>query len=243
MTRSGLTGARRHLAVNVVFMRLVLLVLLMTGSGCCIEGYPVTRERDVTLEEIPARVREAFKHGYDLDSITRIEHSEFRSRCAGDKLLYRFHLVDGHSITLNQEGRLARWRGGIRRSRPDGSFAAATTQEGFQPLQYEYTLYLTDLQETLTISPAGEFRLTTRRGRAEAAVVEGLVPREVLAQLSDLLDGRDRHYPGVPDGGETTIRFGERTVTFGGGADIPEQVEKANEILRDFIEDNRGDEG
>lgn len=55
--------------------------------------------------------------------MARVEQSAFDSFCAGDDYRYRFHMKDGHTITLDQKGRLNVWRDGIR-SEPATSFEA-----------------------------------------------------------------------------------------------------------------------
>ena len=94
------------------------MVILFGLAGCCWEGTPALRERDVTLNEVPARVRDAFERGYDLDEVTRVEQTSFKSICAGDSFWYRFHLADGQTVTLDKGGQLARWQDGIRDEEP-----------------------------------------------------------------------------------------------------------------------------
>ncbi len=91
---------------------LPLLALIL--GGCCVEGYPVIRERDVALNEVPARVRSAFERGYNTDGVSRVEHTWMNSTCAEDIRRYRFHLRDGHTVTLDHKGDLAPWVPGLR---------------------------------------------------------------------------------------------------------------------------------
>jgi hypothetical protein len=93
--------------------RALPLVALILG-GCCIEGYPAIRERDVALHEVPERVRRAFARDYDLDEISRVEHAWHNSVCTEDLLRYRFHLLDRRTVTFDHKGRPAPWVPGSR---------------------------------------------------------------------------------------------------------------------------------
>src|SRR5689334_6066601 len=99
------------------------LIVALALTGCCVEGYPILRERDVAFNEVPNRVREAFEKGYDAREVTRVEHTWMKSVCAEDISKYRFHLRDEQTITLDYRGRLTRWVPGLRQQ-------SATTQSG-----------------------------------------------------------------------------------------------------------------
>ena len=99
------------------------LLIALAVVGCCVEGYPVLSERDVTFNEVPAHVREAFEWGYDAEQVDRVEQTTLMSRCTGYPSKFRFHLKGGQTITLDQKGRLARWVPGLRQDAP-------TTQGG-----------------------------------------------------------------------------------------------------------------
>ena len=114
---AGPAAQRPHVMCRRRIIGLLPLVALIL-AGCCIEGHPVIRERDVALNEVPARVRSAFERGYNTDEILRVEHTWMNSVCAEDVRRYRFHLRDGHTVTLDDKGELAPWVPGLRDDSP-----------------------------------------------------------------------------------------------------------------------------
>jgi hypothetical protein len=92
-------------------MRATLLSFpfVVTGGGCCYEGFMRPSTRDVTLAEVPSRVRAAFERGYESGDVARIQHASVKSRCTGDADWFRFHLADGQAVTLDGGGRLTKW--------------------------------------------------------------------------------------------------------------------------------------
>ncbi|HEV2292909.1 MAG TPA: hypothetical protein VGR35_03585 [Tepidisphaeraceae bacterium] len=59
-------------------------------------------------------MRSPFERGYSTADVWRVEHSWMNSVCAEDIRRYRFHLRDGHTVTLDQKGERAPWVAGLR---------------------------------------------------------------------------------------------------------------------------------
>lgn len=109
----------KHRQFERILILFPIMVLACGLAGCCVEGYPVLRERDVIIGEVPARVRVAFERGYDVAQIKKIEQTMLMSRCVNYPSKFRFHLAGGQTITLDDDGQLARWRDGRRGEESD----------------------------------------------------------------------------------------------------------------------------
>lgn len=48
----------------------------------------------MTMNEVPARVREAFARGYDVGQVTKVERTTLMSRCTGYPSKFRFPKQD-----------------------------------------------------------------------------------------------------------------------------------------------------
>lgn len=102
--------------MGLFFAKRGLLVIAIGLGGCCIEGYVVPSTTTISFSEVPPKVQKAITAGYDADELESVERTLFHSRCATSWERYRFHLKDGQTITLDQDGRLAKWRDGLRKS-------------------------------------------------------------------------------------------------------------------------------
>ncbi len=109
-----------------------------------------------------------------------------------------------------------------------------------QPAQvlYERQVHLAGYMRSFQVDERGNIRLSTRLGEREPEVVTGQLARAEIDRLHGAL--RDwgllkSEYHGVPDGGQTTITYQGKRVTFGDGADLPPQVQHANTLLRELM--------
>jgi hypothetical protein len=105
-----------------------------------------------------------------------------------------------------------------------------STRPVLQSVSYRAQIYLLGLARRVTISPSGVLTSATRphiRAPLEAATRQ-LTPRE-MTELARLFEGWNTlrsHYVGVADGGSYAIRYGHKSVSTGGGPDMPEQFAK-----------------
>jgi hypothetical protein len=117
---------------------------------------------------------------------------------------------------------------------------ASTTQAVLEPIELRYGIYLARLDLRVTISAEGALRSVRTDNKSygtgdidpkneRVEVREGKLTAEQIADLSNLFAGWDSlsttSYGGVPDGGDVSIRYGDKTVS--GGSAVPKQVEDA----------------
>lgn len=117
---------------------------------------------------------------------------------------------------------------------------AGTAHALLKPIELHYGIYLARLDLRITLSAEGMLRsvrtdnksygtgdIDPRNERVE--VREGKLTAEQTAKLAGLFTDWDAlsttPYGGVPDGGNISIRYGDRTVS--GGSAVPKQVEDA----------------
>jgi hypothetical protein len=116
----------------------------------------------------------------------------------------------------------------------------SATQTLLKPIELHYGIYLARVDLRVTVSAEGVLRsvrtdnkiygtgdIDPKNERVE--VPEGKLTAEQIAELSKLFTGWDSlsttPYGGVPDGGDVSIRYGDKTVS--GGSAVPKQVDDA----------------
>lgn len=136
-------------------------------------------------------------------------------------------------------------RGDSPPTAPRPATATTRTRPALRPIEMRFEIYLARLDHRITVSPDGILRsvetvnksygpndLDPARQRIE--VREGRLTAEQMAELTRLLMGWDslssQPYGGVPDGGDVTIRYGDKTVS--GGSEVPRQVTAVRIRLR-----------
>jgi len=117
---------------------------------------------------------------------------------------------------------------------------ASTTQAILKPIELHYGIYLARLDLRVTVSAEGMLRSVRTDNKSygtgdidpkneRVEVREGKLTAEQIAELSKLFTGWDSlsttPYGGVADGGDISIRYGDKTVS--GGSAVPKQVEDA----------------
>ena len=124
---------------------------------------------------------------------------------------------------------------------------ASSTQAVLKPIELHYGIYLARLDIRVTVSAEGVLRSVRTDNKSyggndidpkneRVEVREGKLTAEQIAELANLFTGWDSlsttPYGGVPDGGDISIRYGEKTVS--GGSAVPKQVEDARIQLMEF---------
>jgi hypothetical protein len=116
----------------------------------------------------------------------------------------------------------------------------SATQAVLKPIELHYGIYLARLDLQVTVSAEGVLRsvrtenksygtgdIASKKERVE--VREGKLTSKQIAELANLFTGWDSlsttPYGGAPDGGDISIRYGDKTVS--GGSAVPKQVEDA----------------
>jgi len=111
---------------------------------------------------------------------------------------------------------------------------ASATQSVLKPIELHYGIYLAGLDLRVTVSAEGVLRSVQTDNKSygdepkneRVEVREGRLTDEQIATLARLFADWDsfssKPYSGVPDGGNVSIRYGEKTVS--GGSEVPKQV-------------------
>jgi hypothetical protein len=117
---------------------------------------------------------------------------------------------------------------------------ASTTQAILKPIELHYGIYLARLDLRVTVSAEGVLRSVRTDNKSygtgdidpkneRVGVREGKLTTEQIAKLASLFTGWDSlsttPYSGVADGGDISIRYGDKTVS--AGSAVPKQVEDA----------------
>ena len=117
---------------------------------------------------------------------------------------------------------------------------ASGTQTLLKTIELHYGIYLARLDLRIAVSPEGVLRSVRTDNKSygtgdidpkneRVEVREGKLTAEQIAELANLFTVWDslstRPYGGVPDGGNISIRYGDKTVS--GGSAVPKQVEDA----------------
>lgn len=115
-----------------------------------------------------------------------------------------------------------------------------STNPVLKPIDLHYRIYLAGLDHRITVSADGTLRSVRTDNKSYARndidpkherveVREGKLTAEQVADLARLFADWDSlsttPYRGVPDGGDTSIRYADRTVS--GGSEVPKQVTDA----------------
>ena len=124
-----------------------------------------------------------------------------------------------------------------------------TTQPALKSTDVHYGIYLARLDVHTTISPGGLLRRERTENKSygpndidpkneRIEIRQGRLTREQMASLAALFAGwdslSDKPYPGVPDGGDVKIRYGDKTVS--GGSSVPEQVRAVHARIDELAE-------
>ena len=121
------------------------------------------------------------------------------------------------------------------------------TRPTLKPVEMRDGVYLARIEHRITVSPDGTLRsvrtdnksyggndIDPRHERVE--IREGQLTQEQVADLAALFADWDslspERYSGLVDGGDVSIRYGNKTVS--GGTDVPKQVKDARVRLREF---------
>jgi hypothetical protein len=117
---------------------------------------------------------------------------------------------------------------------------ASTTQALVKPIELHYGIYLARLDLRITVSRDGVLRSVRTDNKSygtgdidpkneRVEVREGKLSTEQIAELASLFTDWDSlsttPYGGEPDGGDISIRYGDKTVS--GGSAVPKQLEDA----------------
>ena len=124
---------------------------------------------------------------------------------------------------------------------------ASTTQALLQPIELHYGIYLARLDLRVTVSAEGVLRSVRTDNKSygtgdidpkneRVEVREGKLTPEQIAKLASLFTEWDslssKPYPGVTDGGDVSIRYGDKTIS--GGSEVPKQVTDARIFLMEL---------
>jgi hypothetical protein len=120
----------------------------------------------------------------------------------------------------------------------------AVTRPALKPVEMRYGIYLARREVRTTITSDGLLRSASTsnksygsgdigRGNERVEIRQGRLTPEQITELSGLFAGWEtlssEPYGGAADGGETTIRYGNKTVS--GGTDVPPLVTKVRERI------------
>lgn len=122
---------------------------------------------------------------------------------------------------------------------PRPATTTTSTQPVLRPVELHYGIYLAALDLRITVDRDGVLRSvrTDNKGRSggpygtneRVEVRAGKLTAGQVGELANLFNGWDSlsttPYGGLPDGGDLTIRYGDKTVS--GGSAVPKQVEEA----------------
>ncbi|HEY0007236.1 MAG TPA: hypothetical protein VGB55_00805 [Tepidisphaeraceae bacterium] len=113
----------------------------------------------------------------------------------------------------------------------------SSTKASLKPIELRYGIYLARLDHRIAVSTDGTLRSVQTTNKSyggndidpkneRVEVREGKLSTEEVIDLARLFADWDSlsktPYSGVPDGGDISIRYGDRTVT--GGSEVPQQV-------------------
>jgi hypothetical protein len=124
---------------------------------------------------------------------------------------------------------------------------ASTTQAILKPVDLHDGIYLARLELHVAVSTEGVLRSVRTENKSygtgdidpkneRAEVREGKLTAEQTAKLASLFTDWDSlsttPYGGVPDGGDISIRYGDKTIS--GGSAVPKLVEDARIHLKEL---------
>lgn len=113
----------------------------------------------------------------------------------------------------------------------------AGTRPALKSVELHYGIYLARFDVSTTVTPDGLLRSVRTSNKSygpndldpkfqRVEIREGRLTPQQVADLARLFAGWDalsaKPYGGVPDGGDVTIRYGDKTVS--GGSEVPGQV-------------------
>jgi hypothetical protein len=111
------------------------------------------------------------------------------------------------------------------------------TRPILEPIELHYRVYTARLGTRITVSPDGLLRSIHTANKSYGGndidpklegveIREGRLTLKQMADLARLPEGwsllSSKPYGGVPDGGDVTVRYGDKTVS--GGSHVPQQV-------------------
>ena len=124
---------------------------------------------------------------------------------------------------------------------------ASTTQPAIKPIELRYGIYLARLDVRATITSDGLLRCVQTLNKSYGGndihpkherieICQGRLTAAQMAELARLFAGWDslssEPFGGVPDGGEVSIRYGDKTVS--GGSGVPKQVSDVRVRISEF---------